>query len=429
MSSAIEQEFAKLDSLSGPTWLREHRKESFETFKKLGIPNRKDEQWKYTNAKAFAADEFSLSQHAELPSIISTSCVEILAEDINLVFVNGQLNEDLSQLSSLPEGLEISLLEDSWDDLDVQDAVKKSSDFENAFEAQNHALMEHGLVIKAAKNTAISETIHLVFVNQVNGDSEILSSPSIFVICDRSAELSIRESHVGDSGAKYISSSSVFVEARQNAKVGLYKFQNQGDDGRHLDHTQVIQKRDSKFETFNFSLGGKLLRNDLRIRLEESGADAVFNGVYMPCNGEHVDSQSTVDHQSPHCTSSQLYKGVLRDGSRAVFNGKVLIRRDAQQTDAKQLNNNLLLSENVEIDTKPQMEIDADDVKCAHGATVGQMDEDELFYLQSRGINLELAKKMLSVGYLNEAVHRISNESVRNAFESILKKEFTDGLS
>ena len=163
--------------------------------------------------------------------------------------------------------------------------------------------------------------------------------------------------------------------------------------------------------------------------LQAPGAEAVFNGVYKPGAGQHIDNQTTVDHQSAHCRSSQLYKGVLLDGSRAVFNGKVLIRKDAQQTDAQQLNNNLLLSENVEIDTKPQMEIDADDVKCAHGATVGQMDEDELFYLQSRGIRPEQAKTMLATGYMNEAIQQISNESVRIDFERILKREFLNGAS
>ena len=238
----------------------------------------------------------------------------------------------------------------------------------------------------------------------------------------------VKESHISEDEIDHISSSSVLVSLKANARVGLFKLQKLGNQSKHIDHTRVEQAQDSRFEGFSF-LDGKMARNDLRISLSEPGAEAVFNGVYNPSSGQHIDNQTTVDHKSPHCQSSQLYKGVLLDGSRAVFNGKVVIRRDAQQTDAQQLNNNLLMSENVEIDAKPQMEIDADDVKkCAHGATVGQMDEDELFYLNSRGINKEHARKMLATAYLNEAIQRISNKKIRESFEGILNEEFKDGF-
>ncbi len=415
----------QLDALTGPLkkeksadWLALLRAEGLTRFRKLGIPTVKDEEWKYTNLSALAGQRYALATKSTLSpaqrkDILKRYCGKA---DVNIVFVNGAFDKELSDLGKIPPGVEI---------LTLQDAVKSDPaalqqiwayydpQKDPAFVALNKALTQEGTYIHVKDKTIANQLIHILHVTYSDGDP-IATFPHTFIRLGKSSEGSILETHVGLNDEDiYLADPLTDVLLEENATLHYSKAQKESLKAYHMGMTRVWQKRDSTFNGFSLVAGAAITRNDLDIVINGEGAAAFLNGLYSVYKDQHVDNHTSVDHRVPNATSNQLYKGVLNDAARAVFNGKIFVRSIAQQTNSYQLNKNLLLGKECRVDTKPQLEIFADDVKCTHGATIGQLNEDEIFYLQARGVPRKVATRLLTQGFVDDILNRLTRESVR----------------
>jgi Fe-S cluster assembly protein SufD len=265
----------------------------------------------------------------------------------------------------------------------------------------------------------LHEPIHLLFVSTAHG-KPTLSQPRNLIVLGVGSQATVIETWAGLSDEVYFTNAVTEVVLGDNARLDHYKLQGEAAGAFHIALTQVQQGRDSRFNSHSVALGAALARNDLRALFASQGSECTLNGLYMATGKQHLDNRTLIDHQSPRCTSRELYKGVLDGQSRGVFSGRVLVRHDAQKTDASQTNKNLLLSDEAVVDTKPQLEIFADDVKCAHGAAVGQLDEDALFYLRSRGIDQEAAKGLLTYAFASEMVNLIPLAPLRERVRELV---------
>lgn len=394
------------------------RKSAFAEFNAADIPTRRDEDWKYTSvAKIFRS---RLSQ-GKLVDVSAADVNAHLFEDLTvckIVYVNGQLHEGMSDMGNIPAGLTIKklsiALEDeataSW----IADINKAKGGTEvNAFLPLNQAFAE-GLVISSDKNVAVETPVHILHINTA-AESEYFTSPQLYMKGDVSSEFTVIESHVGNTVEKYFSNIANRVEVLANANVSHYKIQNEGKAALQISNTIARQGRDSVFTSYVIDLGGAMVRNNLSTDLLDSGTVTNYYGVYIGNDAQHIDNQTYIDHAVPHCDSNELYKGILTDKARGVFNGKVMVRQDAQKTNAFQQNSSLVLSPTAVMDAKPQLEIYADDVKCSHGATIGQLDEGSVFYLKSRGLSDQGAKGLLQKAFVGEVVMNVKIPQVRDA--------------
>jgi Fe-S cluster assembly protein SufD len=388
------------------------RANGFESFQSLGFPSRKDEAWKFTSLRDLNDFNFSFDES----SGASCSSLEdhLDHDDINVVFINGVLSLELSNLEKLPTGVQIFPLSAAFDD--HSEALEKlirprQATAANGLIALNQAFLKEGIFIRVDKNVSVSKRIHIFYGD---GDEQTASVvfPRILVDLGDYSELTILESSVGTKSRCFINSVAN-IHLRKNSRLRHYKIQSSSPNAIHMDQTLTVQDRDSFYESFCLGIGGKLARTSLQVKLAGEGAEAVLNGVYLTRGTQQIDQHLVIDHEVGHSRSSQFYKGILDGQSRAVFDGKVFVRKGAQKTEARQLNSNLMLSNDAEIDTLPQLEIDADDIKCSHGATIGQLREDELFYLQTRGIPREEAKLLLGRAFVEDAVLRISDAKVQ----------------
>ena len=416
---------AQLDALAGPLrkekssdWLAQLREEGLTRFRKLGIPTVKDEEWKYTNVSALAGYRYALAAKSALsPAQRKDILVRYCGKgDVNIVFVNGALDKELSNLDKIPTGVEIIMLRDAltnnaaalqeiWAHYDPQK--------DPAFVALNKALTQEGIYIHVSDKIIANRLIHIVHVAQADGE-QIATFPHTFIRLGRSSEASVLETHVGLNDENiYLAAPLTDVLLEENATLHYSKAQKESLKAYHVGTTRVWQKRDSTFNGFSLVAGASLTRNNLDIVINGEGAAAFLNGLYSVYKDQHVDNHTSVDHRVPNATSNQLYKGVLNDAARAVFNGKIFVQSIAQQTNSYQLNKNLLLGKECRVDTKPQLEIFADDVKCTHGATIGQLNEDEIFYLQARGVPRKLATRLLTQGFVDDVLNRLTRDSVR----------------
>lgn len=401
-------------------WLSGFRKNRLEDLKKLKVPTFKDEDWKYTRVSAITNSHWQKN--------IKTTPVDqdllkphMIAEFHNLVFVNGQFSSDLSDQKPI-SGLKIKSLYDltSSEEENIKSILEtfNAPDRENYFRALNQSILRDGLYIETEKSAVITDKLNIIYYNTGNSYDNV-SIPSNFIFANENSELAVLETHIGRD-EEYFTNYSTGICVSANASVKFYKVQDESKKGYHISHIFAAVRKDARFETFDFSVGSAISRNSLEIKLMGDNAYATLDGLYLTQDGQHIDNHTVVEHLAPHCQSTQYYKGVLDGKSRAVFNGRVIVHQYAQKTNAFQLNKNLLLSKESEIDTKPQLEIDADDVKCSHGATVGQLNEDEIFYLQTRGLTKDAAEKLLSYAYSEEIILRVSDEKIRKAIDSKL---------
>jgi Fe-S cluster assembly protein SufD len=276
------------------------------------------------------------------------------------------------------------------------------------------------------RGVELAAPIHLLFSSFAENGAAPAAFPRVVVIAEENSSATIVESYIGGRNA-YLTDTVVSVVVGDGARVQHYKVQSESTAAFHVASTFATTGRDASYESTNINLGALLSRHDIAVTFQHEGGSCVVDGLYLLGGGQHSDTHSIIDHASAHCTSRQLYKGVLDGKSHGVFNGKVFVRHGAQQTDAQQTNKNLLLSENARVDTKPQLEIFADDVKCTHGAAVGQLNDDELFYLESRGINPALARNMLTYGFAEEVIERIKVDSIKRELdEAVLNRLHSD---
>ncbi len=410
------------ESPSGVNWLDRLRASAIERFAELGFPSVKDEEWKYTNVAPVARMPFearSSVASVELPDFGVSE-----ARESQLVFVNGKLRTDLSSVKALPSGVvAVNLSEAASGESgeDVRQHLARSADYvSNGFTALNTGFISDGAYIHIPKNAVVDAPIHLLFVSD---GSQSVSFPRVLIIAEENSNATVIESYLSLSEAQYFTNTVVEVELKHGARLEHYKVQREGAEAFHVATTVADLGSSATYDATTLNFGAKLSRHDIRVTMDNEGAECWVDGLYLVTDNQHTDTHSVIDHRKPHCASHQLYKGILDGKSRAVFNGKIFVRHDAQKTDAMQTNKNLLLSNEARVDTKPQLEILADDVKCAHGAAVGQIEEDEMFYLETRGIHPDLARNLLTYGFAEEVISKIKIESIKQQLdETVLNR-------
>jgi Fe-S cluster assembly protein SufD len=420
----LEAHAARAASLPGhgTPWLDRLRGGAIARFAEIGFPGPREEYWKYTRTAPIEKRSFTApADHALDLAALEPVLLPGLAGR-RLVFVNGRFSEALSDPGPEQAGVTVASLARMLAQAPerVEPWLARHLDVHrHAFLALGAAFLEDGAFIHVARNTQVEEPIQLIYVSTEAG-GEFAAHPRNLVVGESGSAARVVETWVSAGGRVYLNNTATEVVLEDNARVDHYKVQEEGFDGFHVATLQVHQGRDSRFATHAVSFGGRLVRNDVNAVLDGEGAECLLSGLYMGDGRQHVDFHVTVDHAQPHCTSRELYKGILGGRARGVFNGRVHVHPDAQKTDSEQSNKNLLLSKNAEVDTKPELEIYADDVKCSHGATVGQLDDAMLFYLRSRGIDREAARGLLTYGFAQDVINRIDLEPLRAHLEGIL---------
>lgn len=405
------------NNLIGPAYLKQIRKDALSRFETLGIPATKHEEWKYTNLTPLSKTEFHPALYHTLSKDMVKQDLIAGADVILLVFENGKLNKELSSFDQLPKGITIGDLSDHYDHPAVVKNLAKHASFVNeAMVALNTAHIAEGIFIHIAENVQSEKSIHLLSVS--GGEENTLAFPRNLLVVEKNASVNVIESfHSRDNNAAFINSVTEVVLG-ENAKAEWSKIQLENSNTFHISHTECVQEANSNFDIHTITFGGKIVRNNLHIVLKGRNITSNLNGLYVS-NGESlVDNHTLVDHASPNCNSNELYKGVLDGNSKGVFNGKIFVRKDAQKTNAYQSNKNILMSDGASMNAKPQLEIFADDVKCSHGATTGQLDKEALFYLRSRGIGEESARAFLTIAFAEDVLNRISNDVLRDELKN-----------
>ncbi|GAA5022311.1 Fe-S cluster assembly protein SufD [Marivirga lumbricoides] len=404
--------------------LHQVRRNAFEAFRENGLPVAKNEEYKYTNiAKAFGRN-LNVEALAEEASEFTTDDIQKHfipdLEAINLVFVNGQFNESLSHLQNLPEGLHIQSIKTAQNDFSddfAQHFHQHSIEGADSFSSLNTAFTNSGAFIKIAKSAIIEKTIACYYFSDAER-KDVISQPRNLVIAEQNSQANMLETYVTLGNNSSFTNAATEIVIKDDAIFDYYKLQNESAKAIHVGATLVHQLGKSVFNSSTFSFSGAVIRNNLSIAVHKEHSETNMSGLYFINNSTHVDNHTVVDHKVANCESNETYKGVLDGKSKGVFNGKIFVRQPAQKTNAFQSNRNILLSDEAEMDTKPQLEIWADDVKCSHGCTVGQLDKDQLFYLRARGLDEKTAKSMLLNAFASDVVNKIKIEALKTLVES-----------
>ena len=402
---------ANLNGHSGS--LHTLRKTAIADFDRLGYPTTADEAWKSINLSHLTAPDF---QAPTLVTLIQEDLAPFIYPDqhsLRLVFINGRYSPDHSSISKLPEGATICNLADEYDNPLVQEHLGKlapTSDL--AFTALNTAFLHDGAFIHIPPNIVLESPLHLLFITQ-SAKTPIASHPRTLIIAEENSQLSLIETFAGIGTGTYLTNAVTEIVAQNNANIDHVRLELENDSGIHIANLQANLGRSSNLTSHNFTIGGAFVRNDISAHLCGEGSEATVNGLYVLEDNQHLDNYTLLEHAEPHCPSHELYKGILGGSARALFRGKILVHQKAQHTDAYQQNENILLSDNARVNTKPQLEIYADEVKCSHGATIGQLDENALFYLQARGIPKSESKRMLLRAFADDVVNRVIHEPTK----------------
>ena len=387
-------------------WLEEQRLKASSQFSEQGFPSSHEEEWRYTNVSAIEKKKFSPTIN-KTKNLVDIEWLKLyqLQEAWSVVLVDGHFSAELSSLEDLPVDVLVMGMADALQKLPetLENYINQSVNIdENSFIAFNTAWFTDGLFVSVNAKRILEKPIQVLHVAT---QQDVLAATRTVIILDKMAEASIIETYVGYDNA-YLSSTVTEVFVGQNAHLTLYKMQCESEKAYHFGGIYVKQDRDAHFTHHNFAFGALLARSDIHTDLDQA-SECELNGLYLGVKRQHIDSHTRINHIKPHGISRELYKGVLDDRARGVFQGRVIVAKDAQQTDSQMNNRNLLLSDDAEADSKPQLEIYADDVKCGHGVTVGQLDEKSIFYLQSRCIDEEVARNILTFAFANEMVDRI----------------------
>ena len=387
-------------------WLEEQRLKALSQFSEQGFPSSHEEEWRYTNVSAIEKKKFSPTIN-KTKNLVDIEWLKLyqLQEAWSVVLVDGHFSAELSSLEDLPVDVLVMGMADALQKLPetLENYINQSVNIdENSFIAFNTAWFTDGLFVSVNAKRILEKPIQVLHVAT---QQDVLAATRTVIILDKMAEASIIETYVGYDNA-YLSSTVTEVFVGQNAHLTLYKMQCESEKAYHFGGIYVKQDRDAHFTHHNFAFGALLARSDIHTDLDHA-SECELNGLYLGVKRQHIDSHTRINHIKPHGISRELYKGVLDDRARGVFQGRVIVAKDAQQTDSQMNNRNLLLSDDAEADSKPQLEIYADDVKCGHGVTVGQLDEKSIFYLQSRCIDEEVARNILTFAFANEMVDRI----------------------
>lgn len=389
-------------------WVREMRESAIARFEELGFPTRRDEDWRNTDVTPIARTEFEFRLEAPAvdPKRVEAASLGSIPA-CRLVFVDGLFSKDLSQRAC---GMSLATTME-----DAEPHLGKIADGHlNAFAALNTAFFHDGALIELPKGFDAPDPIHLLFISTANGHP-VVSYPRLLIVAGKGACADIVEEYVGFGSVPTFTNVVVEIVLGENARVDHTKLQREPVNAYHMATIAVRLGRHSRFTSHSISLGGGRTRNDIMVLMDSEGAECSLDGLYRVAGEQLVDHHTTIDHASPHTTSRQLFKGILDDRARGVFNGRVIVRPHAQKTDAIQANRNLLLSKTALVNSNPQLEILANDVKCKHGSSIGQISEDEIFYLRSRGIDKAQAWRMLVTAFGEEIIDRLKVDAIRAA--------------
>ncbi len=434
VSSAVERYVAEFElfsnngASSAPGWLQERRAQAMARFAEVGFPSARQEAWRFTDVKAIARESFSLAPAPEAHGITQDAIAPYLiggADRLTAVFVNGHYEPELSSVAGLPEGVTLGSLRDTVagnPELVERHLGKYAAYERNPFTALSTAFVHDGAFVHVAKGVAVEKPLQLLFLAAPDGDAGYLWHPRNVVVVEEGAQASIVESYVGLGDGAYWTNAVTEVVVGENAKADTYRVQREGPGGYHTATTQSYQERSSNYSLITFTFGARLSRHDINAVLDGEGADCTLDGLSMLRDEQHTDFHTTLEHAKAHCTSWEYFNGVFDDRSRGVFTGRIVVRPGAQQTDAKQTNNNLLLTDQARADSQPQLEIYADDVKCTHGATLGPIDEDHLYYIQSRGLPREDARMLLTYGFGSEILSNVKHEELRKRLDGQVRE-------
>lgn len=408
MMSALVQHYQQQTQLSDLPWVANLQQAALAALSQKGFPTRADEDWKYTALDSLWRHEFTLPADR-------TADESALAADVSgsltIQFMNGQLFGLKAVQNRLQaRGIQVMPLTQAMQTQpELLAAHWSAMQAQHGWQALNMAMLGAGLFIRVPAGVQFEQPIQIEHIQDQAEQAVYLRH---VIVVESGSQLRLIERYRGADHCAYLTSTQTDVLLGQGAQLIHYKLQEEGRQAFHLGHIQVNQQANSHFASHSLSLGGQLVRSDLDIDLSQSHASCLMNGIYLTGQGQHIDHHTTVHHRVPHCRSDQNYKGILTGQSRAVFNGKVVVAQDAQHTAASQQNKNLLLGRQAEIDTKPQLEIFADDVQCSHGATVGQLDEEALFYLATRGIDKQAAMGYLLHAFIAENLALVADASL-----------------
>ncbi len=413
--------FAKTRETKDPAWLVNLRGRAAESFEELDFPTTRVEAWKYTSVAPILKTPFRQLLDLELGGLTAEAIAPFTFAESHrsqLVFVNGLFARELSDLSGLPDGVTVCNLAEVPAELGktVSNHLGVYADYrDQVFTALNTANLGDGAFVHIAKGKAVATPIHLFFVS--TSAEATVSHPRLLIVAEEGSIATVIETYASPNDGVYFTNAVTEVFAAEGAVLAHYRLQEESERAFHIATTEVHQQRGSNYTSCAVSLGGRIARHNLNVAVNDENIETTIDGLYVVTGNQHTDSHTVIDHRKPHSASHQLYKGILDGRSRAVFNGKVFVREGALLTDARQLNKNLLLSPEAHVDTKPELEIFADDVKCSHGATVGQLEDDELFYLASRGISADKARALLTYGFAEDVIRKIKFKSVREQLD------------
>jgi len=417
------------DAARAGSWLGPIRRSAIERFAAAGFPTTRDEAWKYTNVSSIAKTPFRLAPRREDGSLPrgSMSDVEALTfgawSHRRVVFVNGHYSAALSSAAPAGNGLQaVSLAAGLSTERALLEAhlARRAAGDNGAFTALNTAFFPDGALVRIPDRAILPEPIHIVYVSAPPpGEEAQVSHPRTLVVAGEGSQATIVESYVGLGSDAYFTNAVTEVVAGPGCVIDHYKLEREAAAAYHVGNMHVSLSRGSVFSSHSIALGGGLVRNDVTAVLGGEGAECTLNGLYVLSGSQHVDNHTFIDHARPRGTSRQLYKGVLDGRARGVFDGMVIVRPDAQKTDSRQENRNLILSEEALVDTKPTLKIHADDVKCSHAATTGQMDETSMFYLRSRGIDVPTARRIMIHAFVSDILSRIKVEAIRSGLDTL----------
>jgi Fe-S cluster assembly protein SufD len=404
--------FAEGRGASAPAWLRELRARGADRFSQLGFPTVRQEEWRFTNVAPIADTAFRLAEKAPTNAVDCIARVAIPNAAARVVILNGHFSPELSEVATLPPGAVAGGLAQAIANAAPEVAHLGQLAWEHApFAALNTAFLDDGALVVIPPKAVLHDPIQIIVVN--GGAGKTMAHPRTLIVAAAGSEAKIAQTFVGAPGEAHFTNVVTEVSVGDGAVLDLYTDQRETNLAYHIAALHARVERAATFRTRTITLGGRLLRNDTIAVLAGEGAHATLDGCYLVDGERLVDNHTTIDHATPNCTSHELYKGILDGRAKAVFNGRIIVRLDAQKTDSKQTNRALLLSDEATINSNPQLEIFADDVKCTHGAAIGQLDEDALFYLQARGLTRKDARDLLIHAYAGEVLEGVAIEHLK----------------
>ena len=407
-----------------PAWLQRLRQNAQTRFSEVGFPTMRDEDWRFTNVAPIARATFRMAQG--IRAVIPSHSLEPYAGAKSaclLVFINGFFSPDHSRIEGTPAGLEVHHLSEllARDPQRVERHLGSYADMRrDPFTALNTALWKDGAYIHIRRRAIIDEPIHLLYVS-TDSDEPLMVHPRTLIVAEPESQAAVMETYISTGESAAFCNSVTELVAAEGANIAHCMVEQENRQSYNVSTLRMQQGRDTHVASHSLLLGGALVRNNVHPVVAGQGAECLINGLFIGGSRQHLDNFMLVEHASPNGSSRQFYNGILDDQSRGVFHGRIIVHKDAQKTDAKQTNRNLLLSDDARIDTKPQLENYADDVKCTHGATIGQLDANSLFYLRSRGFDEGTARRMLLHAFAGECLDRVAQPAVRTFLENLIQ--------